>query len=380
MYIPREIDCFLDKRMFGGKVIVVYGPRQSGKTTAIEHYLDTMTPRGDYLCLNGDETQDRDLLNGASVEKLRMLMGNKRILFIDEAQKIPSIGLTVKKFHDQVKDVQIILSGSSSEQLAEKTEEPLTGRKFEFVLMPLTTRELVAMSSPVEEMKRLERRMVFGCYPDVVANPGDEVDRIRSIGKGYLYKDILAHEEIKHPEVLDRMLKALAYQIGQEASVRELAQVAGADPKTVGRYMDILEKGFVIFRLASFSRNLRNELKKSRKVYFCDLGIRNYVLGDWRMLSQRSGDDVGHMWENYFIAERRKRLRVDSKDTRLYFWRTLQRQEVDLIEESVETLSAFEIKWNAKKAKGRFSLSFSNAYPQASYGFISPANYFERLI
>ena len=352
MFIQREIDDFLNRRMFGGKVLVVYGPRQSGKTTAIEHYLAESGLAAQTVTFNGDETADRDLLADASAERLRLLLGNKKVLFIDEAHKIPGIGWTLKRLYDKLEGVQAIASGSSSEALAEQTEEPLTGRKFEYTLLPPSFAELSALSSPLDELRALERRLVHGSYPDVVTHPGDEPDRLRAIGKGYLYKDILKHDGVKRPELLDKLLRALAFQIGQEVSCNELAQQAGCDAKTAAKYIDILEKAFIVFSLGSYARNLRNELRKSRKVFFCDCGIRNYVLGDWRPLAQRSPDEAGRLWENWFIAERRKRLLADAPETRMFFWRTTQRQEVDLVEESASGLAAFELKWNPRKARG----------------------------
>lgn len=380
MFIKREINSFLERRVFDGKVLVVYGPRQSGKTTAIEHWLESSGLVGETVTFNGDETADRELLADASAERLKMLIGGKKVVFIDEAHKIPAIGWVLKRLHDRVKGVQPIASGSSSEALAEQTEEPLTGRKFEYTLLPPSFAELSAMTSPVEEMRELERRLVHGVYPDVVAHPGDEVARIREIGKGYLYKDILSHEEIKRPELLDKLLRALAFQIGQEVSFNEIGQLIGCDSKTVAKYVDILEKAFIVFRLGSYSRNLRNELKKSRKVYFCDCGIRNYVLGDWRPLAQRGAVEAGHLWENYFIAERRKRILADAPETRLFFWRTSQRQEVDLVEESADGLSACELKWNPRKTRNPICSTFRNAYPEAVCSMISQDNYAERLL
>ena len=380
MFIKRDIDAFLSKRMFSGKVLVVYGPRQSGKTTSIEHYISENSLQDETVRFNGDETADCNMLADASAEKLKLLVGKKKIVFIDEAQKIPKIGIVLKRFYDKVKDVQVIASGSSSEELAEKTEEPLTGRKFEYTLFPLSFSELAGIASPVDELRQLERRLIYGSYPDVVTHPGDETERIREIGKGYLYKDILRHEEIKRPELIDKLLRALAFQIGQEVSFSELGQLIGSDPKTVSKYIDILEKAFVVFRLGSYSRNLRNELKKSRKVYFYDIGIRNYVLGDWRPLASRNGDEVGQMWENYFISERRKHCFAVSPETRSFFWRTTQRQEVDLIEESAEGLKAYEIKWNPSKAVKGVSKTFSSTYPHAECKSVSPVDYISYLM
>ena len=380
MFIEREIDAFFKKRMFAGKVLVVYGPRQSGKTTSIERFLESSGLSGETVTFNGDETSDRELLADASAERLKTLIGSKKILFIDEAHKIPAIGWVLKRLYERVKGVQAIASGSSSEALAEKTEEPLTGRKFEYTLLPPSFSELSAMSSPADEIRGLERRLVYGSYPDVVAHPGDEVARIREIGKGYLYKDILRHDEIRNPELLDKLLRALAFQIGQEVSFNEIAQLTGCDSKTAAKYVDILEKAFIVFKLGSYSRNLRNELKKSRKVFFWDCGIRNYVLGDWRPIAQRGTDEAGHLWENWFISERRKRLLSDKPETRMFFWRTAQRQEVDLVEESASGLKAFELKWNPAKAGGSICQTFRNAYPRAECIGVSPLNCPEHLL
>lgn len=380
MFIKREIDRFFAKRMFGGKVLVVYGPRQSGKTTSITHYLEASNLSGETITFNGDETSDRELLADASADRLRMLIGRKKVLFIDEAHKIPGIGWVLKRLYDRVDGVQAIASGSSSEALAEETEEPLTGRKFEYTLLPPSFAELSGMSSPAEEMRELERRLVYGSYPDIVAHPGDEVARIREIGKGYLYKDILRHEGIKRPELLDKLLRALAFQIGQEVSFGEIGQLVGCDSKTAAKYIDILEKAFIVFKLGSYSRNLRNELKKSQKVYFCDCGIRNYVLGDWRSVVQRDATEVGHLWENWFIAERRKRILADAPETRMFFWRTMQRQEVDLVEESACGLRAFELKWNPNKTRAPICTTFRNAYPNAECFMVSPKDCAEHLL
>lgn len=380
MFIKREIDDFLSKRMFAGKVLVVYGPRQAGKTTAIERFLAESPFSGDVLRFDGEETADRDLLADASAEKLRLLIGNKKVLFVDEAQKIPEIGRVLKRLYDKLKGVQVIATGSSSEELAEKSEEPLTGRKFEYTLLPPSFAELSALSSPLEEHRQLERRLTYGSYPDVVTHPGDEVERIRMIGKGYLYKDILRHESVRRPELVDKILRALAFQVGQEVSFNEIAQLVDTDAKTVAKYVDLLEKGFVVFSRMSYSQNLRNELKKSRKVFFRDLGIRNFVLGDWRPLDARSEDERGHIWENYFISERDKWIRRHEPETRSFFWRTIGGKEVDLVEESAAGLRAFEVKWNPRKAEKPLSRAFRAAYPTAVCAGIAPDRYVDYLI
>lgn len=380
MFISRDIDEFLPKRMFADKVLIVYGPRQAGKTTAIERFLSESVYASSVVRFDGEETADRDLLADASAEKLKLLIANKKIVFIDEAHKIPEIGIVLKRLYDKVHGVQVIATGSSSEELAEKTEEPLTGRKFEYTLLPPSFSELAGMTSPLDEMRQLERRLIFGSYPDVVTHPGDEVERIRMIGKGYLYKDILKHESIRRPELIDRILRALAFQIGQEVSFNEIAQLVGTDAKTVAKYVDILEKAFVVFTRMSYARNLRNELKKSRKVFFRDLGIRNFILGDWRPLDARSEDERGHLWENYFISERDKWLLKHEPETRSFFWRTIGGKEVDLVEEFAGGLRAFEVKWSPLKAAKPLTKTFRESYPEAVCAGVAPDRYVEYLV
>ena len=365
VFIRRDIESFLKKRMFDGKTLVVYGPRQSGKTTSIEHYLREQGLLDVTVTFNGDEPAHCELLSDISSERLKLLLGKKKILFIDEAHKIDNIGLVLKRAWDKLKDVQVIASGSSSVELSDKIEEPMVGRKFEYVLMPLSFAELANGTSPLDEMRELERRLMFGSYPDIVSHPGDETVRLRELGKGYLYKDILKMGEIRRPELLDRLAKALAFQIGQEVSSMELAQTVGTDDKTVVKYIDILEKAYIVRKVTSFSRNLRNELKKSKKIYFNDCGIRNYVIGDWRPLSQRGEVEIGHLWENYLVAERAKWRLVNEPDTREFFWRTTQQQEVDLVEEGASVLRGFEFKWSNKKENMRLPQTFTKAYPQA---------------
>ena len=374
MHIKRDIDDFLAKRMFGGKTLVIYGPRQSGKTTAVESYIATNDLSGDVVSFNGDETSDREMLADASAEKIALLVRGKKILFIDEAHKIPEIGLVLKRACDKVKDVQVIASGSSSVELADKIEKPMTGRKFDYTLMPPSFAELADTTSAADELRRIERRMVFGTYPDVVTHPGDEVARLKAIGKGYLYKDILSIGDIKRPELLDKLLRALAFQIGQEVSYSELAQTTKSDEKTVEKYIGILEKAYIVRKVVSYARNLRNELKKSKKIYFNDCGIRNYVIGDWRPLESRGDEETGHLWENFLFAERAKWRLVHEPETREFFWRTAQQQEVDLVEESANGLKAFEFKWQGKKGKAKLPITFRNAYPDAICESVTPDN------
>ena len=380
MWIKRDIDAFLDKRMFGGKTIVIYGPRQAGKTSAVRNYIQRAGLANDVAFFNGDEAADRETLADASAARIKALVGGKRVLFVDEAQRVPEIGMVLKRIKDGCGDLQTVATGSSSVELAEKIEEPMTGRKFEYLLMPLSFAELASETSPLDEMRETERRLVFGSYPDVVAHPGDEIDRLQELGKGYLYKDILKLDGLRRPETLDRLARALAFQIGQEVSFAELAQTCGTDAKTAAKYVDILEKAYIVRRLPSFARNGRNELKKSRKIYFLDCGIRNYVLGDWRPVAARSPEEAGKLWENHLVSERFKRRLVREPTTRDYFWRTAQQQEVDLVEENASGIKAFEFKWNAKKAGSKVPKTFAAAYPDAEFKVVTPADAAEFLL
>ncbi len=356
--------------MFQGKALIVYGPRQAGKTTVIQHLLQPH--QNDVLELNGDDQHVRDMLADCPLPKLETILGGRKILFVDEAQRITEIGLTLKRAIDRLKGLQVIVSGSSSLDLASKTAEPLTGRKFEWTLLPFSFDELVKARSYPDEIGALETRLVYGAYPDIVISQNAIERRLGSLAESYLFKDILSHENIRRPELLDRILKALAFQCGSEVSFKELGDLVGTDNKTVEKYIDLLKKVFVVFEVPSYARNLRNELKKSKKFYFYDNGIRNAIVNDYRPLSSRN--DVGVLWENYMMSERLKWRKIHAPHTRAYFWRTMQQQEIDLIEESAEGISAFEFKWNENK-RVKWSSTFVSAYPTAKWEVVHPKNY-----
>ncbi len=356
--------------MFQGKALIVYGPRQAGKTTVIQHLLQPY--QDDVLEMNGDDQHVRDMLADCPLPKLETILGGKKILFVDEAQRISEIGLTLKRAIDRIKGLQIIVSGSSSLDLASKTAEPLTGRKFEWTLLPFSFQELVKARSYPDEISALETRLVYGSYPEIVTNRNVIEKRLDSLAESYLYKDILSHENIRRPELLDRILKALAFQCGSEVSFKELGDLVGTDNKTVEKYIDLLKKVFVVFEIPSYARNLRNELKKSKKFYFYDNGIRNAIVNDYRPLVSRN--DVGVLWENYMMSERLKWRNIHAPYMRAFFWRTLQQQEIDLVEESTDGLSAFEFKWNEMKRVKQPS-AFASAYPAAKWDVIQPKNY-----
>lgn len=374
MIIKRELEESIRQRLFKGKAIIIYGPRQSGKTTLVEQL--TRDYSGTTLFLSGDDSDVRDLLSKAASTRLQAFFGPKRLVVIDEAQRIPGIGLTMKLITDQIKDVQLIATGSSAFELADKTSEPLTGRKYEFHLYPLSFGEMAAESNLLAERRLLKHRLVFGMYPEIVTHPGEEQELLRLLAGSYLYKDLLMLEDIKKPALLEKIIRALALQLGSEVSYSEISQLVGADNKTVEKYIDLLEKAYVVFVLPAFSGNERNEIKKGRKIYFYDNGIRNAVVNNFSQVESRA--DTGALWENYLITERLKYLSNHSKFSRRYFWRTRTQQEIDYLEEADGRLCAWEFKWNTGN-KLRIPKSFSAAYPEAKMSLITPDNYDELL-
>lgn len=370
--ITRILQQTIKKRLFKGKAILIFGPRQTGKSTLIE----TLLKDTDHLYLNGDESDVREILSNTTSTRLKAIIGQKKIVFIDEAQRIPDIGLTLKLITDQIKDVQVIATGSSAFELSGKVNEPLTGRKYEYMLYPVSFEEMAGDHGLLTEKRLIEHRLLYGYYPEIVTKPGEEKELLKLLAESYLYKDLLILEQIKKPALLEKLLKALALQIGSEISYHELAQTVGTDGKTIDRYIDLLEKAFVVFRLPALNRNVRNEIKKGKKVYFYDCGIRNAIINNFNPLSTRT--DTGALWENFVIAERMKYLAYQGKDAKQYFWRTTQQQEIDLVEEIGSELSAFEIKWNAKQ-RARFSHTFTENYQGAKTYVINSSNIDEFL-
>ncbi len=362
----------LQKRLFKGKAMLIFGPRQCGKSTIVE----TMLRNTDHFYMNGDEADVREILSNTTSTKLKAIVGNKKIVFIDEAQRIPNIGLTLKLFTDQLKDVQVIATGSSAFELSSQVNEPLTGRKYEYMLFPISFDEMVQQHGLLTEKRLIEHRLLYGYYPEIVTKQGEETELLKLLAESYLYKDLLMLEQVKRPALLEKLLTALALQVGSEVNYNELAQTVGADGKTVDRYIDLLEKAFVIFRLTALSRNVRNEIKKGKKIYFYDCGIRNAIINNFKPFHFRT--DKGVLWENFVIAERMKFLRYQGKEAKQYFWRTTQQQEIDLIEEMDDEMSAYEIKSNPK-ARVRFSQTFVEHYPKAKTATITPQNIEEFL-
>ena len=367
--IKRILDDIIKDKLFKGKAIVIMGPRQVGKTTLLKQLFkdnDEMV-----LWLNGDEQDVRNLFETISSSRMRLIIGNKKVVVIDEAQRISDIGLKMKLITDEIPEVQLISTGSSSFELANLVNEPLTGRKWEYKMLPLSFEEMVGQHGLLEEKRLVPHRMVYGYYPDVVVNPGSEEELLAQLADSYLYRDILTLDKIKKSEKIVKLLQAIALQMGSEVSYNELGQLCGLDSKTVERYVILLEQSYIIFRLGSFSRNLRNELKFSRKIYFYDNGIRNAVISNFAQIENRT--DAGALFENFVISERMKRINYHTPTAQPWFWRTTTKQEIDYVEQRNGILSAYEFKWNPKR-KASVPLSFRRAYPDVDFSVISRDN------
>lgn len=328
------------------------------------------------LYLNCDEPDIREHLSNTTSTQLKSMIGNSKLVLIDEAQRVKNIGLTLKLMVDQLQDIQIIATGSSVLDLSNKINEPLTGRFFQYNLLPISSYEMVEHTSYLEEKRLLTRRLVYGMYPEVINNPGNELKILRHLSNSYLYKDIFSFQDVRKPEILEKLLQAIALQVGSLVSYNELSSIVGIDIKSIMRYLDLLEKTFVIFRLKSYSKNLRTELKKSRKIYFYDNGIRNALISNFNPIALRT--DLGAIWENFVISERMKWIYNSDKFLNSYFWRTKQQQEIDYLEENDGHLSGYEIKWKRNKFKA-FPKNFLKAYPESNTEFISQENYLEFL-
>lgn len=370
--IRRELEKEILSQLFQKKAIVIYGARQTGKTTLVKEIA--VKSGVEYLWLSGDDYAVREELGKHSISHIKSIIGLSKLVIIDEAQNIDNIGLTLKIIVDNLPDVQVIATGSSSFELSNAINEPLTGRKWEFMLFPISIGELINYNGLIAEKGLLNHRLIFGHYPEIVTNNGKEKEILNLLSSSYLYKDLFMHQNIKKPQILEKLVRALSFQVCSEVSYNELSQMVGADIQTVERYIDLLEKAFVVFRLYSLSRNLRNEIKKSRKIYFYDNGIRNAVIGNYTSVENRS--DIGALWENFFVSERQKYLHYNKKFVNRYFWRTHAQQEIDYVEESDGALKAFELKWNPNK-KVKFSKSFTSAYPNNETFLVNPQNYLE---
>ena len=372
--LKRELEKTIISKLFSGKSILLVGARQVGKTTLLKQIAKSL--QKEIIWLNGDNPEDRTLLNQMNGTRAKAMFPNGSIIFIDEAQRLENTGIILKIIHDNCEEIQLLATGSSSFELTDKIKESLTGRKWTFKLFPLSFRELLYSSNIPELNRALETRILFGSYPEVINSPGNEKEVLNELISDYLYKDIFALKDVRKPDALDKLTKALAFQIGNQVSNRELSQIVGIDKETVDKYIFLLEEAYIIFRLGSYSKNLRNELKFSQKIYFIDTGLRNALINRFSPLSLR--EDTGSLWENYLISERRKKIEYERLHRNTYFWRTTRQQEIDYIEEYDDKISAFEFKWSTTK-KISVPKTFQKAYPDAVFQLITPENYFEFL-
>ncbi len=373
--IIRSLSEYLKVDIFNGKALVIMGPRQSGKTTLVNMLLGDLKDKSS-LYLNADDPITRAKLSNPSTAMLKALVADRDIVVIDEAQRIENIGITIKIIVDQVKTTQVIATGSSSFDLANKINEPLTGRKFEYTLFPISYSEMIKHRDFITEQQMISQRVIYGYYPEIVTYPGRAEQLLMELTNSYLFKDIYTLEQINRPAILENLIKALAYQVSREVSYNELSQLVGADKNTVERYISLLEKAYIIFKLPALHRNARNEIKKGKKFYFWDNGILNAILGNFNPLITRS--DAGALWENFMISERIKFIRTKQYHRNFYFWRTTMQQEIDLIEEYGGSYAAFKIKLKPR-IKAFIPKTFSDAYPLSSSKIVTMDNFHDFL-
>jgi len=376
-YIPQKQLGNLKKYVSPGKAVIIYGPRRCGKTTLLEHFQQTVDPEKT-LFVTGDDFSVREYLSSQSLEKLTSFLGEKECLIIDEAQRIPNIGLNLKIIVDHLKHVKVVATGSSSFDLARNIGEPLTGRKFTLMMFPLSQMELSSIESRHVTDDRLESRLIYGSYPQIVLENDNTLRQgiLKEIVSSYLMKDILELDNIRHSDKLVRLLQCLAFQIGKEVSITELGTQLSMSKNTVDRYLDLLEKTFVIFRLTGFSRNLRKEITKNHRYYFTDNGIRNALINSFNPLTMRN--DIGMLWENYIVGERIKKQKYMEIFANNYFWRTYDQKEIDFVEERDGKLFGYEMKWEPKKIKGPGE--WKTAYPESEFQVIHWENYLDFII
>lgn len=376
MEINRYIKKDILKKLQPNKVVVLYGPRQVGKTTLVKEILKDFK-KEDYLFLNGENKSVQRWLSSQEVDILRQYIGKYKLLIIDEAQKVDHIGLNLKLIVDHFSDIKVLATGSSSFELANQVGEPLVGRKWQFTLFPISQLELAKYESRGETENKLESRIIYGAYPDVVKTDifKEKQDILNEIVDSYLYQDLLEFNEIKKSQKIIDILKNLAFQIGSEVSLQELGNAVSLNIRTVEKYLNLLEKTFVIKRVSGFSRNLRKEVSKMSKYYFFDNGVRNTIIQNFNTLDLRN--DVGQLWENYLFMERLKRNKYKNIKSNIYFWRTYDKKEIDLIEEREGKLFGYEFKYSkiAKEPK-----AWKETYPQASFEVINKDNYLDFVV
>ena len=374
MLIPRILQQEIESVLFKNKVILIFGARQVGKTTLLREIQKKYPDNSVYL--NCDEPDIRASFTNATSTALGALIKGKKLVLLDEAQRVNNIGLTLKLMVDNFSEIQVIATGSSAFELSSKTVEPLTGRKHEFFLFPFSVEELKQVKPAFELKRLLPQMMIYGLYPEVEERSGDAENIVKELARSYSYKDVLQYQGIRNPELLEKLLQAVALQIGNEVSYNELGRVVGANRITVMNYLNILEKAFIIFRLRPYSRNQRKELSKMHKIYFYDTGIRNALISNFNPLQMRA--DAGALWENFWISERIKNNNNRARDVNKYFWRTYSQQEVDYVEEAGGKLHGFECKWSESK-KAKVPSEWAALYSTADYQIVTPDSFFDEL-
>jgi len=372
--ITRYIKENIIKKLQANKVVVLYGPRRIGKTTLVKDILEDI--KEEYLFLNGENNSVQKWLSSQELDVLKRYIGNYKFVIIDEAQKIDKIGLNLKIIVDHIDDIKILATGSSSFELANQVGEPLVGRKWQFTLYPIAQLELQKEENLSETENNLDLRLIYGVYPDVVTATSNEnrKDVLNDIVDSYLYRDLLEFDEIKKSQKIIDILKNLAFQIGKEVSLQELASAVSLNLRTVEKYLDLLEKTFVIKRVYGFSRNLRKEITKMSRFYFFDNGVRNAIIQNFNTIDLRN--DVGELWENYIFMERLKRNEYKKIGANIYFWRTYDQKEIDLIEEREGKLFGYEFKYNEKK-KTNAPVGWLDTYSNAEFRVINRNNYLD---
>lgn len=374
--IQRQLLQRLSQTVQNSKVTLLVGARQVGKTTLLKEMI-SQSAINDVLWLNGDLPQVRATLESNNLQEISLLIHNAKVVIIDEAQRINAIGLTLKIIVDTMPDVKLFVTGSSAFELRNQLDEPLTGRKTTYYLYPISTQELFETEGLIAVKERLESRLIYGSYPEVITSNTPK-DVLMELAGSYLFKDVLQVDGLRRANVLEKLLTALALQVGSEVNYNELSKTIGIDRKTVEKYIDILEKCYIIFHLNSFSRNIRTELTKGKKIYFYDTGIRNAILKQFAPLELRQ--DIGALWENFFIAERMKYNHYRGQYVNTYFWRTTDKQEIDYIEEQDGELRLFELKWNPKKQNSRLPNIFINTYHPNQTAIVTQDDYITYLI
>ena len=360
-----------DKILASSKIVVLYGPRQVGKTTLVRRILQEVPLKK--LLINADQQQYVDVLSRRDLERMKLLVEGYELLFIDEAQRIPDIGINLKLLHDSLPNLKIVATGSSSFDLANQVKEPLTGRTWTYTLFPIALRELTDQHNSFELQQKLSEYLVYGTYPEVfsLANRKEKISYLNELCSAYLYKDILEISSIRYASKINDLLRLLAFQVGSEVSLSELGSSLSMSKETVISYLDLLEQSFIIFRLSGFSRNLRKEVTKMDKIYFYDLGIRNTIINQLNPVEQRN--DVGALWENMMIVERKKQLSYQAVYAGTYFWRTYTGAELDYVEERDGKLHGYEFKYGSRKPKA--PSSWLTNYANASYNYVNQENF-----